>query len=200
MSKYTTELRYLVAASFDLGMKNYPIFDENYRGRLNQLIIDHYAFYEIGQETPARFVHNLNNALNEQMPYFNKLYEAALLVGDPIRNRAVLHTLTDTSNGTHQDTNSQSADLLTVGSDTPQSLISAADLDGNLYASTADRQDNHTAGTGSGSSSQARTQNESFTGFDGVTPSQLFAELRASLVNIDMLVIRSLAECFMQVY
>lgn len=42
MSKYTTELRYLIENNFDIGLKTYPIFDENYREVLNTKIINHY--------------------------------------------------------------------------------------------------------------------------------------------------------------
>ena len=48
MSKYTIELRELVGRGYGLALSDYPIFDERHRASLNQKIIDHYYFREIG--------------------------------------------------------------------------------------------------------------------------------------------------------
>lgn len=86
MSKYTTELRYIIENNFDIGLKNYPIFDENYRELLNQKIIDHYYFREIGMETAELFKRYLNTTMNEIMPYYNQLYKSELLEFNPFYN------------------------------------------------------------------------------------------------------------------
>lgn len=86
MSKYTTELRYIIENNFDIGLKNYPIFDENYRELLNQKIINHYYFREIGMETAELFKRYLNTTMNEIMPYYNQLYKSELLEFNPFYN------------------------------------------------------------------------------------------------------------------
>lgn len=86
MSKYTTELRYLIENDFDIGLKNYPIFDENYRELLNQKIINHYYFREIGMETAELFKRYLNTTMDEIMPYYNQLYKSELLEFNPFYN------------------------------------------------------------------------------------------------------------------
>lgn len=86
MSKYTTELRYLIENDFDIGLKNYPIFDENYRELLNQKIINHYYFREIAMETAELFKRYLNTTMNEIMPYYNQLYKSELLEFNPFYN------------------------------------------------------------------------------------------------------------------
>lgn len=212
MSLYTTELRYLVEAGYDLGLRDYPIYDEKYRGRLNQKILDHYRFHEIGAETPERFVHYLNTAMRENMPYYNDLYRTAALILDPLKNRNLARSVnsegetTNAQESTDAKTATQTADMLQVGSDTPASLLSAADIKSNLYASRAERQDNTvgsteegTAGT-SGSSTNSQDTVESVSGLDGMTQSAAILEYRNTLLNIDMLVIESLATCFMGVY
>ena len=40
MAVYTTELRRLIENGYDLGLDDYPIFDEEYRAVLNKKIID----------------------------------------------------------------------------------------------------------------------------------------------------------------
>lgn len=84
MSKYTTELRYLIETGFPLPLSTYPIFDESYRPQLNQKIIDHYSFREIGFETAGLFANRLSERLNLIMPYYNQLYKSALLEFDPL--------------------------------------------------------------------------------------------------------------------
>ena len=86
VSKYTTELRYLIENNFDIGLKDYPIFDENYRESLNQKIINHYYFREIGMETAELFKRYLNNTMREIIPYYNQLYKSELLEFNPFYN------------------------------------------------------------------------------------------------------------------
>lgn len=84
MSKYTTEIHHIMESGFDLGLKDYPIFSEEYREKLNTKIINHYLFHEIGFETVPRFKHYLNTTMSEIMPYYNKLYESELLKINPL--------------------------------------------------------------------------------------------------------------------
>lgn len=86
MSKYTTELRYLIENHFDLGLQDYPIFAESYREHLNSKIIDHYFFREIGFETAELFKVCLNRRMREIMPYFNQRYESEKIKFNPLIN------------------------------------------------------------------------------------------------------------------
>ena len=106
MSKYTTQLRWIVkqlSSGIDvpegqeypdavyqyIGLNRYPIFNESYRKPLNDKIIDHFYFQEIGFETPAQFARMMRRTMNEVMPRYNRLYEMDALtieeeVGIPI--------------------------------------------------------------------------------------------------------------------
>ena len=99
MSKYTTELRYLIENNFDLGLNDYPIFDESYRKLLNEKIINHYYFREIGMETAELFKRYLNQTMREIMPYYNQLYKSELLEFNPFYN--VDKTVTADKNNNH---------------------------------------------------------------------------------------------------
>ena len=83
MATYTTEIRTLVENHFDLGLKDYPIFDEDYRQGLNNKIINHFYFREIGFETAGLFKWYLNQKI---MPYYNQLYKSELLKFNPFYN------------------------------------------------------------------------------------------------------------------
>lgn len=94
MSKYTTQIRWLVensttdmdgqpissriAASapkiFDF---YFPIWEEEYRHVLEKKILMHYFNKEIGMETVALWKLYLEERLNLIMPYYNQLYETA---------------------------------------------------------------------------------------------------------------------------
>ena len=103
MSKFTTELRYIcetLAESSEYGYSSvnqtiansrgklfdftYPIFDEDYRIPLETKIIKHFYTREIGFETYGLFKLKLDTKMNEIMPYYNKMYESALIEFDPI--------------------------------------------------------------------------------------------------------------------
>lgn len=100
MSKYTTELRWIIEQELDnkhlehneknwseiyykIGLHDYPIFDEKHRDELNHKIIRRYYFREIGFETAAMFSWKLRQLMFEIMPYYNQLYESELEVIDP---------------------------------------------------------------------------------------------------------------------
>ena len=93
MSKFTTQLRWIVEQESKdtvkpssqrypdkvytkLGLSEYPIFDEDYRSALNDKIIDHFYFREIGFETAAQFQWYMRRTMNEIMPKYNMLYAA----------------------------------------------------------------------------------------------------------------------------
>ena len=85
MSKYTTQLRWVIeqaendahgtyepgiyteASYKKIGLSTYPIFDEEYRTQLNNKIIDHFYFREIGMETVDNFAWFLRRKMNEIM-------------------------------------------------------------------------------------------------------------------------------------
>lgn len=97
MSKYTTQLRWIVEQTGSglpvpdgqhfanavykyIGLDEYPIFDETYRKGLNDKIIEHFYFREIGFETAAQFAFYLRRTMNEIMPKYNKMYQAQLTI------------------------------------------------------------------------------------------------------------------------
>lgn len=92
MSKYTTEVRYIVEsktsqfpnlsisdridkASPEIFNFTYPIFSEDYRLELQRKILMHYYTREIGFETVALWQLFLNERMNLIMPYYNELYK-----------------------------------------------------------------------------------------------------------------------------
>lgn len=108
MSRYTIELRYLIEGNYDLGLKDYPIFDESYREQLNNKIIQHYYFREIGFETEALFKNRLNQKMSEIMPYYNQMYESSKLKIDPLSTIDLEEVFSRKSKTTGEGTSSTS--------------------------------------------------------------------------------------------
>lgn len=225
MAKYTIELRNLLASGYDIGLNDYPIYDEAYRPLLNQKIIDRYYMREIGAETPGLFKLFFGRTLREIMPYYNELYKSALLIIDPLQDYHLTEstqrvtaaessgTMETATDETKTNTNEVTDENLRVGSDTPSGLLTAADIKGNLYASNADREENtqNTAGTAaadinttSTGDTVAHTIDEYVRNISGVigrqSPAALLMEYRKSIINIDVQVLDALADCFMRVY
>lgn len=168
MATYTIEVRRLVENHFDLGLKDYPIFDEAYRGALNDKIIKHYYFREIGFETAGLFKWHLNQKLNEIMPYYNQLYKSELIKFNPLynvdrtaKNDGIKNSNSNnignskttgstdfntTNTGTNNEISNDSESAFNnnkskgkkVHSDTPQGLLQIDSIDDEIYASDAD--------------------------------------------------------------
>lgn len=112
MAKYTIELKTLVNSHYPLALNSYPIFDEDYRETLNNKIIAHFWFNEIGSETADRFNFYLNRKMYEIMPYYNQLYLSCLIEFDPfITNIMNNQTKTSKKGKTFHDTVSNFTEL-----------------------------------------------------------------------------------------
>lgn len=153
MSKYTTQLRWIIENKYDLQLNDYPIFDENYRKTLNQKIINHFYFREIGFETVALFRWYLKATMNEIMPYYNQLYQSESLKIDPTQSVNYVETLSrqrtsddsrtekeETTNLVTGDSNATTVNDTNnkvVESDTPQGMLSIGSIENETFATNA---------------------------------------------------------------
>lgn len=215
MSKYTTQLRWVIeqaendahgtyepgiyteASYKKIGLSTYPIFDEEYRTQLNNKIIDHFYFREIGMETVANFAWFLRRKMNEIMPYYNQLYESVDLVTDPVNEIDVtyLEHIDSKSNNTANSTTT--TDDSNVYSDTPMDFIEDGLLAikrGN-YATNAnyDQGESNTDSTANTNSEQDRSRSEKG---HRQSQSDLLLKYRETFINIDMMIIEELETLF----
>lgn len=232
MSKYTTMLRWIVeqeqgtvpasnsvrytqATYKKIGLDKYPIFNESYRKTLNDKIIDHFWFREIGFETCAQFEWYMRRTMNEIMPYYNELYIAQAKIDDPLSN--IARNWKESWNKDVKDTgtvrnagstsSSGSSSNRNIYEDTPMSLLdntTPPTVQGFDYATNV-TYDNGSA-TDSTQSDTTRTlnTNENDAGWhvhdeSGRNKSQaeLMKEYMEMFVNIDMKVIHDLEDLFM---
>lgn len=89
MAKYTITLDSLVRQGYNVFEDDWQTFIPEHKPELCDKILQHYRFYEIGAETPARFRHYLNTQIRENLPRYNMLYESALWDLAPLFNRWV---------------------------------------------------------------------------------------------------------------
>lgn len=198
MSKYTVELRSLIENGFDIGLKDYPIYEESHREELNNKLIEHYYFREIGAETAELFKRFLNRSLNEIMPYYNELYKSAAIKFDPLNGYTMTETETAKSNS--ESTGDSGGTNRNIYSDTPQSEITFEEIEKNKYATSATI-DESKANTKSNTAGQS-TREKTTKGNNYYNQSELLLSYRQTILNIDLMIIEdeSIKNCFMQIY
>lgn len=114
MAFVTPQLRRVLDMGYDLGLKHYPIFSESHRQELNEKIVNHFRYREIGYETITQFIFALNRKMFEIMPFYNQLYESEELEISALTNYSYDEISKKTGNDllekTGTDTNKQTGD------------------------------------------------------------------------------------------
>lgn len=182
------ELRYILELGYDIGLNDYPIYDETYRSTLNNKIINTFYFSEICEETVARWAIRFKNKMNVIMPYYNQLYISQSIEIDPLSTRKETRIITDKATG---ETTTESLDTLTgttessstnklttddndlrsvkssstihnrhIMSDTPQAILSGTTIDQNLYATQANFEDDTRTDTTTDDLTSTKEHNE----------------------------------------
>ena len=195
------------SGSFARVLDTYQLFNEDYRERLNGLIIDRFYNREIGQETGDMFRLAFRRHLNENMPYWNKLYAANLIEVDPLSTidmKTVTSARADQtgSANTKVDTKSSVGGAArSVYSDLPNKML-AGNED---YASNATDSNSQTETAGgsvdeSASSTETESDSDSRTsGYQGHAV-ELLQAYRDTLWNVDTMFLESLDPLFMGVW
>lgn len=242
MSKYTTELRFIceskaglsdsvgfnqiddvISNSWNKIFDNFPIFDESYRSVLCSKILKHYYTREISAETVGLWQLWLNTRMGEIMPYYNKLYESALLEFDPFkdtnysRNHGGTFTGDTVRNGrseidvNNSVTSNGTSNSKNLFSDTPQGAITNIENESYLTNATLIKDtDTNTTNT-DGNSTTQNTETTGITNTDNwietivgkqstISYSKLLQEFRDTFLNIDVMIINDLSDLFMNLW
>lgn len=239
MSKYTTQLRYICESlAGELESKgynsideiinksrdkifsfDYPIFDEEYKQVLETKIIKRYYTREIASETYGRWKLFLESRLIEIMPFYNQLYESALIkyeIFDDVNytrsgNRTGNENGTNSNTGTvnRTDTETANSEGWNKYSDTPQGSVQNIDNDSYLTNATKvtsnDARSNTTAENRNDSGQHQTNTLENYTELikgkmPGKSYMQMVQEFRETFLNIDKMIIDELADLFMMIY
>ena len=218
-------------SAIDTAMSDYPLYQTNSsltrqygtayqvptRQELNDKILNHYRYQEIGQETFGRWLFELKTALNEIMPYYNQLFYSADQDFNPIYNVDYRKTIMGSQNAnsnttsTGTDTTTNEAYTKSVNSKTPQDLlnISNTGIDSVDYADNADWGKSSGGTTGTNTTSGNATSNGSTSSIEttkgnfGVTSAQdLILKYRQTIINIEQQIINDprIKELFMLIF
>lgn len=102
MSTYTVTVQWLVEHGYQIFDDSWTTYVPEHKPDLIAKILRYYWFYEIGQETPDRFRHYINEHLARIMPYYDQLYRSELLEIEPLFDQIVdeIEGVTSLSNWT----------------------------------------------------------------------------------------------------
>lgn len=208
MSRYTTELRFIVQNTSleevegwfkDYELSDYLTEEEiaviEERGtwnkdKLAKLIVEHYWMHEIGLETVALFEHQVKVAMKEIMEEKLPLIYSASIQYDPMVNVDFTETYTEENS---QDGN---ADGLNVNSDTPQGQISKAAILAGSYASSTGASE----GTSHSEGTQSYTRHQKGNSGTLTTAQALVQQYRKNIIMINKDIINDLSSLFMRIY
>lgn len=203
MATFTIELRDVLELETDIGLNEYPLFDESYRPALNKKIIDHFYTREIGTETISMFRLFMRRRMNEIMSIYNQHYIASRITIDPLKTIDIKNVGTveavNAATGHSTTASTSGAKSRAVASDHPQENLSGT----GDYATSSNDAISDTTANGTSDDTNQTTQNATNNGSTtGVTGSQaaLIFQLRTTFVNVDMMVIDELEDLFMQVW
>ena len=207
MAKYTTTIKSLIDNNFDFGLKDYPIFDEEYRPHLNDMILKHYYMAEIGFETANLFKQYLNNKMNEIMPYYNMLYQ---IQGDLLKNgidQNVNLTETYTHNvsteGTSKSNSNSTNENKNVSQNTPQGNLTQQTINNFNYADSINMGSNNSNINDSSNTSGKSIEDyiKTIQGNNGNKYAyEVLIAVKNNLLSIDLEVINQLEDLFMGVF
>lgn len=191
---YAPRLIDLLDLGIDLGLQDYPIFDEAYRSTLNQAIVDHFLLREIGAETPAEFVFFLNRRMRENMPKANALFEF-------YRENAghMVDEFERTSTGTDTSSNSGSSATDTTASarSSTNPQINMLGRDNEAYFNAGSENTGSTAGTTSTSATSSYEHKDYGRNAGVAAVAADFIEL---FRDVEQVVFDFLEPCFCQLY
>lgn len=203
MAQVTVELRHLLETDFELFDFEYEFVDPEFKKELEQAVIDHYYFYEIGQETPERFKQRFKSRWLNMIGGINELYKTTQLEYDILSNYSISETMDQlqTSDSTQDSTGNSTtySDSNTKGSDYPQQPIAGGDFLSNETNTTVDSEVNDSTRT-VGSTKNENNYTRKTEGMTGSTYPDLIRKHRENIINIKAMVIEEMKPCFILVY
>lgn len=209
MAKYTTTIKSLIDNNFDFGLKDYPIFDEDYREHLNDMILKHYYMSEIGFETANLFKQYLNNKMEEIMPYYNTLYslqqEMLSNTGNIDQNVNLTESYTHEVNteGTSESNSSSDNTNKSVSQNTPQGNLINQNINNFNYADNISMGSNNSNINDNSNTTGKSIENyiKKIQGNNGNKYAyEVLIAVKNNLLSIDLEVINQLEDLFMGIF
>lgn len=177
----------------------YPFYDPTSKKDFETWILESILMDEINYETYGLWHLRLRTWMKTNMPYYNKLYESAKLITNPLKNHHLERNTegsesgNSTSNGTGTSNDTSTSNVLAwnMYSDTPQGGING--LENSTYLTNATKDLNDTTTTSDTSTTSNNTASSSSTskgkevidGYSGIDENTLLLKYRQTIININ---------------
>lgn len=197
----------MVPRETNIGLEDYPLFDESYRDTLNSHIIRRYYNREIGFPTIPEFRMRLRGELHLRMPVFNKMYEANLIEFDTLSTMNIENDTEGASDSkasnksTNESKSTGKGSARNVSSTTPNVRLSG---DGDYADGLADaisQNDNTAESSDIATADQTvNSTGKSVTKGYSQSPASLIRQRQELLLNVDELVLNSIQKLFIGIF
>ena len=165
----------------------YPFYDASSKADFEKWILESVYMEEINYETYGLWHLKVRNFMKTNMPYYNKLFESANMIVNPLKNHHLERTTTSTdkSEGTSNGTGASNVLAWNMYSDTPQGGING--LENSTYLTNATKDLNDTTTTTDSTSTTNSTSNgkEVTDGYSGIDENTLLLKYRSTIININ---------------
>lgn len=177
----------------------YPFYDPSSKADFETWILESILMDEINYETYGLWHLKLRTFMKTNMPYYNKLYESAKLITNPLKNHHLERNTegsesgNSSSNGTGTSNDTSTSNVLAwnMYSDTPQGGING--LENSTYLTNATKDLNDTTTTSDTSTTSNNTASSSSTskgketvdGYSGIDENTLLLKYRQTIININ---------------
>ena len=178
---------------------DYPFYDPSQKADFEKWILESILMDEINYETYGLWHLRLRTWMKTNMPYYNKLYESAKLITNPLKNHHLERTTegsesgNSSSNGTGTSNDTSSSNVLAwnMYADTPQGGINGLENSNYLTNATKDLNDTTTTSDTSTTSNNTATSSstskgkETVDGYSGIDENTLLLKYRQTIININ---------------
>ena len=162
---------------------DYPFYDPSQKADFERWILESILMDEINYETDGLWHLKLKTWMKTNMPYYNKLYESAKLITNPLKNHHLERTTEGSENGTSNANGTSNYIGWNMYADTPQGGING--LENSDYLTNATKDLNDSTSESTNTSSSTSKGKETVDGYSGIDENTLLLKYRKTIININ---------------
>ena len=162
---------------------DYPFYDPSQKADFEKWILESILMDEINYETYGLWHLKLRTFMKTNMPYYNKLYESAKLITNPLKNHHLERTTEGSENGTSNANGTSNYIGWNMYADTPQGGING--LENSNYLTNATKDLNDSTSESTNTSSSTSKGKETVDGYSGIDENTLLLKYRQTIININ---------------
>lgn len=161
----------------------YPFYDPSSKADFERWILESILMDEINYETYGLWHLRLRTWMKTNMPYYNKLYESAKLITNPLKNHHLERNTEGNENGTSNANGTSNFIGWNMYADTPQGGING--LENSNYLTNATKDLNDSTSESTNTSSSTSKGKETVDGYSGIDENTLLLKYRQTIININ---------------